>query len=141
MKKIFSYITLLALLVLAQSHIASAATVKVVVDGIEETKGSIRLSMFNSEEGWLKEGIRAETIEAKTPEIIWEVPGLEPGEYAISIVHDVDNNGELNSGAFGKPTEPYGFSNDARGMFGPAKWKNAKFAVKEGENEIRIRVY
>ena len=140
MKRLFSSKTLLALLALAQIHTARAATIKVIAEGIEETKGSIRLSMFNSEEGWLKEGIRAEIIEAKAPEITWEVLGLEPGEYAVSIFHDVDDDGKLNTGAFGMPTEPYGFSNNARGMFGPAKWKNAKFVVEESDREIRIKL-
>ena len=69
-----------------------------------------------------------------------EMDALEPGLYAVSVTHDVDGNGHLNTGAFGKPEEPYGFSNDARGMFGPAKWKDAVFEVTEGVNEIHLRI-
>ena len=141
MKKNIITTIALALTVLAQIQFTDAATLKVTVDGVEQTKGSLQLSLFNTEDGWLKNGVRGETLDAKTPETVWEVPGLEEGEYAIAIIHDIDSNGELNRGAFGMPTEPYGFSNNARGMFGPAKWKEAKFIVKEGENEIRIRIH
>ena len=128
-------------MVLAQIQSTDAAMLKVTVEGVEQAKGTLQLSLFNTEDGWLKNGVRGEILEAKTPEMVWEVPGLEEGEYAIAVIHDIDSNGELNRGAFGMPTEPYGFSNNARGMFGPAKWNEAKFPVKEGENEIRIRIH
>ncbi len=54
---------------------------------------------------------------------------LPAGEYAISLFHDVDADGELDSGFMGIPKEPYGFSNNAPVRFGPAKWDAAKFTV------------
>jgi len=41
----------------------------------------------------------------------------------------VDGNGQMNSNAFGIPSEPYAFSNNAQGTMGPAKWDAAKFIV------------
>ena len=55
--------------------------------------------------------------------------GLAPGEYAVKLYHDVNGDGEMNTNPFGMPIEPFAFSNDAKGRFGPAKWDAAKFTV------------
>ena len=141
MKKNIITTTIWALLIVAQIQFADAATLKITVEGIEKAEGKVLIGLYNTEDGWLKKEMKGETLDASIPEVIWEIPDLQEGEYAVSTYHDADSDGELNTGAFGIPSEPYGFSNNARGMFGPAKWKNAKFVVKAGENEIRIRVH
>lgn len=63
------------------------------------------------------------------------------GRYAISVFQDVNNDGELNANLLTLPTEPYGFSNNARGTFGPPKFQDAAFAVPaEGQVPLRITV-
>ena len=52
---------------------------------------------------------------------------LPAGEYAIASYHDENGNGKLDTNALGLPEEGYGFSNDARGMFGPPKFSEAVF--------------
>lgn len=133
-------LTILLIAGLYVHSLVSAASLKVIVEGIEHHEGMLNIVLFDSEDKWLNEGIRVYDKSVDNSDICWAIQGIEPGEYAVSATHDVDENGELNKGAFGKPVEPYGFSNDARGMFGPAKWKDAKFHVKAGENEIRFRI-
>ena len=65
---------------------------------------------------------------------------LDHGEYAISAYHDKNSNGRLDTGFMGKPAEPYGFSNNARRSFGPAKYQDAKFDVREPGRTIIIHL-
>ncbi|MBX9616991.1 MAG: DUF2141 domain-containing protein [Caulobacteraceae bacterium] len=51
--------------------------------------------------------------------------GLAPGRYAVAAFHDTDGNGELTLWPIGLPKEAYGFSNDARGRFGPPAFEAA----------------
>ena len=44
--------------------------------------------------------------------------------------------GELNFFMGMYPTESTGFSNNAPARFGPPKWQDAKFEVKNGETAI-----
>ncbi len=53
--------------------------------------------------------------------------GLAPGRYAVAAFHDTDGNGDLTLWPFGLPKEAYGFSNDARGRFGPPLFAQAAF--------------
>jgi len=40
-------------------------------------------------------------------------------QYGVRVFQDLNSNEELDQNMFGLPTEPYGFSNNARGRFGP----------------------
>jgi uncharacterized protein (DUF2141 family) len=65
---------------------------------------------------------------------------LKSGVYAISVVYDRDGNGELNTGLMGIPTELVGFSNNARGLFGPPSFNKAKVKlVESGMLEIKLK--
>ena len=55
---------------------------------------------------------------------------LPDGNYAISCFHDEDDNEVLTTNFLGIPKEPYGFSNNARGKFGPPSLKDQLFSVK-----------
>jgi uncharacterized protein (DUF2141 family) len=66
-------------------------------------------------------------------------PGLDEGQYAVSVVYDQDSDGKMATGMFGIPKEPVGFSNNARGKFGPAKWKQTHFYLA-GDMRISIQV-
>lgn len=57
---------------------------------------------------------------------------LPPGRYALAAFHDVDGDGTLDTWPIGAPREPYGYSNDARGRFGPAAWRDAVFEHRAG---------
>jgi uncharacterized protein (DUF2141 family) len=137
MKKIILSLISLAILGLA---VVEAAKLTVKLENVAPEQGIIDIHLFADETSWLNESVQAFQVAADSSEIIVVFENVEPGEYAVSATHDVDENGALNSGAFGKPTEPYGFSNNARGMFGPAKWQKAKFTVNEGSSETSIKL-
>ena len=56
------------------------------------------------------------------------------------VFHDKNNDGRLNTWPIGMPSEPYGFSNNARGRFGPASWQAASFEVRgDSVQTLRLR--
>ena len=57
------------------------------------------------------------------------------GPFAVSVFHDEDDNRELDSVALGIPSEAYGFSADARNMFGPPKLRGSATRARRGRNE------
>lgn len=54
---------------------------------------------------------------------------LPPGAYGVMAYQDRNSNGRLDTLPIGVPTEPYGFSNNARGTFGPPAWSAARFTL------------
>ena len=65
---------------------------------------------------------------------------LPPGKYCVYVYHDENSNHRLDiGGLFGKPTEPYGFSNDPSTLFGPPNFRKCLFELK-GDHKITIKL-
>ena len=108
--------------------VAQAADLTVSVEGISQNTGAIMLGLFD-ETTYEGNGLDGARVDVDGDRVTVTFEGLEPGEYAIKLYHDVNDDGEMNTNPFGMPTEPFAFSNDAKGRFGPAKWDAAKFSV------------
>ena len=108
---------------------ASAGDLTVTVNGIKKPKGTIMLGLFDAASYNGDGAVNGAKLTVDGDSVSVTFEGLEPGEYAVRLYHDVNDDGEMNTNPFGMPTEPYAFSNSARGRFGPAKWDDAKFTV------------
>lgn len=64
--------------------------------------------------------------ESSHPVIFENIP---TGTYGVKLYHDVNGNNRLDSNAMGIPREPFGYSNNAKARFGPAKFKDAAFLI------------
>ncbi len=64
---------------------------------------------------------------------------LLAGPLALTVFQDTNANGRLDRNAFGMPTEPYGFSNDATGNFGPPSFEAARFQWAPGQ-VVRLKL-
>lgn len=67
------------------------------------------------------------------------ITGLPPGEYAVSAIHDENDNRKLDKSFIGMPTEGVAFSNNAKIAFGPPKFEKVRFRV-EGETTQTMRM-
>ena len=130
----------LAIVSPAISSAEGTAILTVKVTGATPGKGQAVLSLFTSKENFLREPYATMTTPVDSDgKAVFQVNELKPGTYAVSVYHDADNNGELNTGLFGVPTELVGFSNQARSLFGPPPFKKASFQLSD-DNEIQIRL-
>ena len=57
------------------------------------------------------------------------MPRLEPGDYAITLFQDSNNNKKLDTNFIGIPNEPVALSNNHRPRFGPPKFSKAKVTI------------
>ena len=117
----------------AQSH---RLTLDVV--GMKEKKGNLLISVYNSAEDYLKKPVKTLTTpaDALTKRVVLE---LESGTYAVVIYQDLNSNGTVDRNFFRLPTEPCGFSRDARPKMGPPRYKPASFTLNE-DTEMRIKI-
>ncbi|MDT0645423.1 DUF2141 domain-containing protein [Zunongwangia sp. F260] len=117
-------------------------TIEVEIRNFESDQGSVIVALHNTEVSFLKEAFLSEESEIKDDKVVLQFSDVPDGMYAISLFHDEDGNGEMNTNLIGMPKENYGVSNNAPANFGPPKWKDAKFEVKNGEmvrQEIALR--
>jgi uncharacterized protein (DUF2141 family) len=62
------------------------------------------------------------------------------GTYAVSVIHDEDGDGKLDTSWLGIPREGVGVSMNAKGKAGPPKYKDAKFVLDAAEKKLKIKV-
>ncbi|MEM9054361.1 MAG: DUF2141 domain-containing protein [Pseudomonadota bacterium] len=129
MTRISSLIAALAVGTFA-TPLAHASDLTITVEGIAQAKGKIMLGLFDEATYKGDGAVNGANLAVEGDSVTVTFEDLEPGEYAVRLYHDVNDDGEMNTNPFGMPTEPYAFSNDAKGRFGPAKWEAAKFIVK-----------
>ncbi|MBL7848420.1 MAG: DUF2141 domain-containing protein [Cyclobacteriaceae bacterium] len=109
--------------------ILAQSKVEVVVDGIRDTVGTIHVALFKEPGTFLKKPLAGKSVKAKKGAAIVVFEGVNPGTYAISIIHDANRNGKLDANLFGIPKEGFGFSNNAMGKFGPPSFEKASIKI------------
>ena len=114
------------------------STITLMIEGVDDPVGEIRIAIFDSENRYLENPSLADVVPASQTKIEWQIENLAYGQYAIAVYHDKNKNGKLDTNMLGIPLEEYGFSNNARGRFGPASWSQAKFTVNERTAVHRI---
>ena len=130
-------LTVSFLIALVGTSFSQQNNLVVVIKNVKEAKGRIAVALFNNEKDFTSKRLQGRIAQAKTGEVQVAFENLVPGDYAISVMHDANENDELDSNAFGIPKEGFGFSNDVMGMFGPPSFNKAKFSFT-GENKITI---
>lgn len=132
---------ILALVVAGAAQSARAentATLTLDVSNLEP-RGALMLQLFNGEAGYGDgSAVAAHVIPVTEDTAQLEIEGLTPGRYAFRLFHDLNGDGRMNTNPFGIPTEPFAFSNNARGRFGPASWADAAFTLEPGANAQQI---
>ena len=110
------------------------------VSGAIPGRGLAVLSLFSSSDNYLKSPLlkRTSPIDGNGS-ANFVIERLSVGRYAVSIVYDEDSNGRLNTGFLGIPTELIGFSNNAKGTFGPPSFEKTSF-TRSGPRTIEVRL-
>ncbi|WP_139792375.1 DUF2141 domain-containing protein [Henriciella litoralis] len=124
----------------AAAPFAQAGTLNITFDNIAEQTGEIRLGVYDAAGYDNGDSLTGADVTVDGATVTVSIDGLAPGEYGLKIYHDVDGNGEMRTNPFGMPTEPYAFSNNAKGRFGPPSWDAAKFEVTEDGADQTISI-
>jgi uncharacterized protein (DUF2141 family) len=112
---------------------------EITIEGIKKREGKAVATLFNSEEHYMKKPIQEDEVKINDDSpIIIRFKNLESGHYAVTVYHDKNADGKLNTGFMGIPKEKVGFSNNAKGRMGPAPWSKANFVIDKARTAITI---
>lgn len=119
---------------------AQAAELTVEVTGLKSAKGQVMLAVYNKSESFLKQPFKVAAVNAQADKVRLLVADLPAGDYALSVFQDENSNGKLDSNPIGMPVEPYGFSNDVAGNYGPPSFAQAVVQVPDAGKLISIKL-
>ena len=122
----------------------SSATLTVVISDVRSDIGVLNIGIYDNKNDWLG----SSTVQKRSLTVLEHNVGgvvttsfeVEPGEYAISVHHDDNDNGKMDTNFIGIPKEPTGLSNGAVPKFGPPKYKDAAFRVTNEDLEMPIKL-
>jgi uncharacterized protein (DUF2141 family) len=129
--------------VLAQiAMTASANELTVRLEGLESREGALLYAVFDTARpfpGDVDRAVRSGYVplEDGAGDVRLTIP-LDPGRYALALVHDQNANGQLDVGAFGIPVEGFGFSNNPETRRGPPSFENSAFDFADPAEPIEI---
>jgi uncharacterized protein (DUF2141 family) len=106
-------------------------TVRVIITNLASTHSVVWVNFYNAPEKFLKKGQHALHVVAK-PEgkTVLTLPvELAPGEWAVALTQDTNDNDKLDKNFLGIPTEPYAFSNNIRPRMSAPTFQECKFMV------------
>lgn len=128
---------LLIIALLGAAGAASAATVQVRVDGVRNDTGVVQVALCD-EATYPKDCRLTTSVPAKAGSVTVELPNVPAGSWAALAYHDENSNKKLDTNFVGMPKEGYGFSNGAKGTFGPPKFKDTAITVGEGTTSATV---
>ena len=139
MKKIIALTGLLTSSVMS----VMAADLHITIEGIQSNQGNIRIGLFSEQEqanfpnGKETKGL---SIPAKKGTMSVKI-SAPTGVYAATAFHDENKDEELNKVfLLGIPTEPYGFSNDAKAAFSAPSFSQAQFNLPNTGTKIIFEI-
>ena len=132
----------LAALALPGAH-AWALDLRVIVPNLKST-GRVAVAVYDDIGAWSGDGKPLATavvpVEGGRADVTFR--GLKPGQYAVTAFQDRNGDGRLGRLPFGWATEPVGYTNGARALFGRPKWDDADFVITDDQRTtvfVRLR--
>lgn len=133
-------VSALAGLLTASAH---AADLDVDVLGLDGRDGSVLVAVYADAGTWLKKPVAVATQPVAAQQggaLRLHLKDVPDGTVAVTLFHDKNGNGRLDMNAMGMPQEPFGFSRDAAGRFGPPKFEQASFELSGATKAITIKL-
>ncbi|MEL6876694.1 MAG: DUF2141 domain-containing protein [Pseudomonadota bacterium] len=122
---------------------ASAGEVVITITDMRSTKGVVRACMTTQKKVFpkcRKDPNAHRTVVSADGNVTIRFTGVEPGSYAVALLHDENDNGKADRALGMMPKEGFGFSRDAKVRMGPPKFKDAVFEHGTGAQNLTIKM-
>lgn len=117
------------------------STLDVSISGLRSVKGNVLICLTAKPKAFpdcsKDQAARKMSVAASASKMV-EFAGVTPGTYAISLIHDENGNGKLDTRVI-IPREGFGFSRNPTITFGPPKFAAASFGIVPGMNNQSVK--
>jgi uncharacterized protein (DUF2141 family) len=122
---------------------ASAGTVTITVTDLRSDEGVVRACMTTVEDIFprcRRDPNSHRTVVRAGNTVTIRFTNVEPGDYAIALLHDENEDGKANRVLGMAPREGYGFSRDAPVRMAPPDWDDAVFTIGRASQNLTIKM-
>lgn len=122
---------------------ASAGSVTITVTDVRSNAGVVRACMTTVKSIFprcARDPNSHRTVVPAGRSVTIRFDNVEPGEYAIALLHDENNNGKADRVLGMAPREGYGFSRDAPVRMAPPDWDDAVLTIGTASQRLTIQM-
>lgn len=126
-----------------QARAPTPNLIHVEIAGLRSDQGKVQCDLFSAPAGFPKDPSKASahfTSEGFHRRAFCDFVGVAAGTYAVSVYHDENSNGKMDTNFVGMPREGVGASNNAKGHFGPPKFRAAAFSYTGGHLDLKVGI-
>jgi uncharacterized protein (DUF2141 family) len=118
-----------ACVLLGTTASAEDTAIELHVTGLQTDDGHVICTLYEDTESWLSSDVYRATTKARPADgvAVCVFPSIPAGTYAVSFIHDANDDGALDKNFIGIPREPWGVSQDAPARLGAPSFEAASF--------------
>jgi len=113
------------------------------ISGLRNSDGEIFLSLYSGKNGFPNDpdvAVVNRHQDIVDQKCLIEIDNLPYGEYAVSLLHDENRDGKMDSSMLGIPKEGFGFSGNPKTKMGPPDYDDVRFLLLVPEKRLEIVV-
>ncbi|KPK16968.1 MAG: hypothetical protein AMJ62_03340 [Myxococcales bacterium SG8_38] len=122
----------------------STPALVVDISNVQSDEGQVGCSLYSKKDGFPSDPKKAKKslfVTPKNGKATCTFEGVAPGKYAVSVMHDENEDGELETSRVGRPKEWWGVSNNVPPeRFGPPNYEAATFDFAGEPKTIKVRL-
>jgi uncharacterized protein (DUF2141 family) len=138
MKPLVIFFALLTGLSWAQEDPKTGATLTITLENVLSDEGDILAALHTGDTFMKGAGVANFKSEAKKGQMTFAFENVAPGTYAVSVLHDLNGNQQMDFQPGGMPAEPYAMSGNDMSM-GPPSFDSVRFEVTAEDQAISVR--
>jgi len=123
---------------------ASATTLDVRLEGVRSGQGRVTLCLWDAPETFpdcrKSRPLRSVTRAASPGSLTVRFADLAPGTYAVSVLHDENGNGAMDTGWLGIPREGGAASRITRVIYRAPRYSEASFRL-DGDMQLTLPMF
>jgi uncharacterized protein (DUF2141 family) len=144
MRKAVAWLILIVIAGMISPHRAKAEDlIHVEVTGLRNDTGQVGCNVYSSAAGFptdTSKALHGVLSPIKNKKASCDFSGLPAGRYAVSVMHDENSSGKVETNFLGIPKEGVGASNDAKASMGPPKFDDAAFDYAGGRKDLPVHI-
>jgi uncharacterized protein (DUF2141 family) len=132
---------MIAWLFVAVCRAGDPTTLTIEIEGLRNRVGVVQVALFRTADGYpqhVELAAHTRTVPIELPTTVMTFDDLEPGTWALAVLHDENVNGRLDTTLLGVPKEGIGASREATRRLGEPRFDDARFEV--GASDLHLRV-
>ncbi|MFK5893328.1 MAG: DUF2141 domain-containing protein [Pseudomonadota bacterium] len=131
-----------SIFVLLNANVYAQNKVTVKVTNIQSDKGTIYIGFYKPNDDFPNHEAKhiKKSVKPLNSGVSLVVTDLDAGTYAVAVLHDINDNDELDNNFIGIPKEPYGFSKNIHHTFSAPTFDECKFNLTNKPVELSIKL-